>query len=108
MKRLILLFALLLAAPVFAQNALAQNDGPKVHARLIAEGPVVPGGSVTVALEENIRPGWHTYWINPGDAAAPTTIDWTLPPGWKAGIILWPRPKRLPVGPLMDYGFEDS
>ncbi|HEX4177438.1 MAG TPA: protein-disulfide reductase DsbD domain-containing protein, partial [Rhizomicrobium sp.] len=69
---------------------------------------VAPGGTVTVALEEKIAPGWHTYWKNPGDAGAPTDIQWTLPPGWKAGAIQWPRPKRLPVGPLMDYGYEGT
>ena len=30
----------------------------------------------------------------------------TLPQGWSAGAIEWPTPKRLPVGPLMDYGYE--
>jgi thiol:disulfide interchange protein DsbD len=91
-----------------AGEAVAQIDSaPKVQARLIAEtGEVAPGGSVTVALEENIRPGWHTYWINPGDAGAPTEIKWTLPPGWRAGPIQWPYPKRVPVGPLMDYGYD--
>ncbi len=104
MKRLFLLLALLLAGPAFAQGL---GDGPKVHARLVAEQAVVaPGGSVTIALEEQIAPGWHTYWKNPGDAGAPTEIAWTLPPGWKANAIQWPRPKRLPVGPLMDYGYE--
>jgi thiol:disulfide interchange protein DsbD len=29
-----------------------------------------------------------------------------LPQGWSAGAIEWPTPKRLPVGPLMDYGYE--
>ena len=69
---------------------------------------VAPGGTITVALEEKIAPGWHTYWKNPGDAGAPTEIEWTLPPGWKADAIQWPRPKRLPVGPLMDYGYEGT
>ena len=88
---------------------MAQEAGPKVHARLVAEDKAVaPGGTVTVALEEKIAPGWHTYWKNPGDAGAPTEIQWTLPPGWKAGAIQWPRPKRLPVGPLMDYGYEGT
>ncbi len=104
MKRLFLLIALLLAA---AHPALAQEEGPKVHARLISEqASVAPGGSVTIALEEQIAPEWHTYWKNPGDAGAPTEITWTLPPGWTADAIQWPRPKRLPVGPLMDYGYE--
>src|SRR3954469_13889491 len=104
MKRLLLSLVLLLAtAPAFAQ------DGPKVHARLVAEDvAVAPGGAITVALGEKIAEGWHTYWKNPGDAGAPTEIAWTLPPGWKADAIQWPRPKRLPVGPLMDYGYEGT
>lgn len=102
MKRIFLLLALLWAAP-----ALAQDAEPKVQARLVAEHKAIaPGGSTTIALEELITPKWHTYWKNPGDAGAPTTIEWTLPPGWKADAIQWPRPKRLPVGPLMDYGYE--
>jgi thiol:disulfide interchange protein/DsbC/DsbD-like thiol-disulfide interchange protein len=102
MKRFFLLIALLLSGPAFAQEG-----GPKVHARLIAEAAAVaPGGSVTIALEEQIAPEWHTYWKNPGDAGAPTEITWTLPQGWKADAIQWPRPKRVPVGPLMDYGYE--
>src|SRR3954468_14618423 len=102
LMKLWLVFALLfLGGPAFAQ------DGMKVHARLVAEDvAVTPGGAITVALEEKIAEGWHTYWKNPGDAGAPTEIQWALPPGWKADAIQWPRPKRLPVGPLMDYGYE--
>ena len=67
-----------------------------------------PGSTVYVALIQTIDSGWHTYWKNPGDAGEPTRIDWTLPAGWKAGDIVWPAPKRLPVGPLMNYGFENQ
>jgi thiol:disulfide interchange protein len=103
MLRLVLIFWAAMLVP-----ALAQIDAaPKVHARLIAErDAVVPGGTVTVALELATRPGWHTYWINPGDAGAPTEIKWTLPPGWHAGAIQWPAPQAEAVGPLMDYGYE--
>ncbi|MBI3677211.1 MAG: thioredoxin family protein [Proteobacteria bacterium] len=112
MMRFLAALLLLLAAsfPAASLPALAQIDeAPKVHARLIAEtSEVAPGGTVSVALEELIRPGWHTYWVNAGDAGAPTAIKWILPPGWKAGDIQWPYPKRLPVGPLMDYGYENA
>jgi thiol:disulfide interchange protein DsbD len=102
MKPLLLFVAFLFSLPAFGQD-----QGPKVHARLVAEqSSVAPGGDVTVALEERIVDGWHTYWKNPGDAGSPTQVTWTLPPGWTAGDIQWPRPKRLPVGPLMDYGYE--
>ncbi|HXL98512.1 MAG TPA: thioredoxin family protein [Rhizomicrobium sp.] len=93
---------------VAALPAAAQIDAaPKVQARLVGEtGEAAPGGTLSVALEQDIRPGWHTYWLNPGEAGLPTTIEWSLPAGWHAGAIQWPYPKRLPVGPLMDYGYE--
>jgi DsbC/DsbD-like thiol-disulfide interchange protein len=97
------LFALAVAAPAAAQV----DDGPKVHARLVAESAsVAPGGTVSVAFEQVIRPKWHTYWLNPGDVGQPTTLSWSLPAGWKAGALEWPYPMRLPVGPFMDYGYE--
>jgi thiol:disulfide interchange protein DsbD len=101
-----LLLLLLLLVP----SAQAQvDDSSKVQAALLAErDSVAPGSTVTVALEERIKPGWHTYWINPGDAGAPTTIAWSLPAGWRAGAIQWPYPKRLPIGPLLDYGYENK
>ncbi|HEY0266963.1 MAG TPA: protein-disulfide reductase DsbD domain-containing protein, partial [Rhizomicrobium sp.] len=89
MKRLLLTLAIFLAAAPAFGDALPPSGAPaKVHARLVAEDTAItPGGTVTVALEEKIAPGWHTYWKNPGDAGAPTTIDWTLPAGWKADVI---------------------
>ncbi len=95
------------ASVALAQSGALPDEQPKVLASLIAErAGVAPGGTVTVALDQVIRKNWHTYWINPGDAGAPTQIAWHLPPGWTAGAIQWPYPKRLPLGPLMDFGYE--
>lgn len=103
MKKVIL-SALLLCA--FCGLAQAMDRAPKVHASLIPETKAVaPGGTVTIALQEKIASGWHTYWRNPGDAGQPSEIQWSLPPGWKAGAIQWPTPRRLPVASLMDYGY---
>ena len=105
MQRLLLAIALLLSALGAARSQI--DSAPKVQARLIAEtGEIAPGGTVAVALDQNIRPSWHTYWINPGEAGLPTELKWSLPSGWRAGAIEWPYPKRLPVGPLMNYGYE--
>jgi len=49
---------------------------------------------------------WHTYWRNPGDAGAPTTLAWTTPPGFRAGEIEWPFPERLQRGPLASFGYQ--
>jgi thiol:disulfide interchange protein DsbD len=97
----------LLAAATSAEAQI--DDGPKVHARLISESATVaPGGTIAVAFEQIIRPGWHTYWLNPGDVGQPTTLTWSLARGWKAGKLQWPYPMRLPVGPFMDYGYEGT
>ncbi len=89
--------------------ALAQIDSaPKVHARLIAERDAVkPGGSVTVALELATRPGWHTYWQNPGECrrADRDQMGRCRRAGRRAPSN-GPAPQAEAVGPLMDYGYE--
>ncbi len=67
---------------------------------------VRPGASFQIGLLFRLEPGWHIYWKNPGDSGQPPRLTWQLPAGFTAGEIEWPLPKRLPVGPLLDYGYE--
>jgi DsbC/DsbD-like thiol-disulfide interchange protein len=71
-----------------------------------AVATIQPGASFWVVLHLRMQEGWHTYWQNPGDAGLATAIRWVLPDGFTAGGIVWPYPQRLPVGPLMNYGYE--
>ncbi len=110
-KRKPWIYALLLAAPaVFAQPAHALSGGTvatdNVKARLVSEvRSVAPGQSFFVALELDIRDGWHTYWRNPGDSGQATKLIWTLPPGFAAGEIQWTTPHRFELPPLVNYGY---
>ena len=80
-----------------------------VTAELVArDAAVAPGQSVMVGLRLQHIPHWHTYWRNPGDSGLPTTLVWSLPTGAQASEIIWPAPKRLPIGPLVNYGYEDD
>ncbi len=80
-----------------------------VEAELVPETTAAaPGGVLYVALRQKIAPGWHTYWRNPGDAGQATTLDWTLPPKWRADDIVWPAPERFLTGPIMAYVYTDS
>ena len=83
---------------------------PQVRAELVAHAPdgLTPGKAVTLGLKIEHQPHWHTYWKNPGDSGLPTTVEWTLPAGVQAGDIQWPTPKKLPIGPLLNYGYEDT
>jgi len=90
-----------------AGAAAGADQGPHVQASLVAETQgVAPGQPLHLALRQEIQPGWHTYWINPGDSGLPTEIEWKLPPGFAAEPIQWPTPQRIPYGPLVSYGYE--
>jgi thiol:disulfide interchange protein len=115
--------ALILSAGLSVAAANASNtpskpmgvpvEGP-VHAQhltvelLPLESSIQPGGSATVGLHFTLEKGWHVYWVNAGDSGEPPSIKWTLPAGISAGAMQFPAPRRLPLGPLMDFGYEDE
>ena len=107
------IFKWLILGTLLASSAAFPLSGPtvataNVKARLITEAAAVgPGQTLWVALEFNIRDGWHTYWRNPGDSGEATTLAWTLPPGFAAGQIVWPTPHRFELPPLVNYGYAN-
>ncbi len=99
-------FAAVLTGSInFAHAATVKT--PHVEAELIARHTaIVPGQPLEAALRLKIIDHWHTYWVNPGDSGLPTKLAWTLPAGFTAGPIEWPHPKKLPLGPLTNFGYE--
>src|ERR1035437_3877604 len=82
----------------------------QVRAELMAHAPdgVDPGKTVWVGLQLAHQPEWHTYWKNSGDSGLPTTMQWTLPAGVSAGAIAWPIPKKISLGSLANYGYDNT
>jgi hypothetical protein len=102
------LAAAALAAPSFQ---LAMQDGPSPHsqARLISDvTSIQPGQPFTVGLHIALDPGWHTYWVNAGDAGHGVIARWELPAGFVIDSLHYPRPERIPFPPLMSYGYKDE
>ena len=89
----------------FAQFSFAPS---KVEASMVADAEgIQPGHAFTVGLRFKIQPGWHTYWRFAGDFGIPTTLDWKLPPGWKAGPIQWPLPQvNHDAGDIVSYAYS--
>ncbi|HEY8357303.1 MAG TPA: thioredoxin family protein [Ramlibacter sp.] len=110
------LAAACLALALLPLGASAQLGGKtvveseRVRAELLAHAPqgVAPGSEVWVGLQLRHQPQWHTYWKNSGDSGLPTQLTWTLPAGIVAGDIAWPVPKKIPIGPLANYGYEGT
>jgi thiol:disulfide interchange protein/DsbC/DsbD-like thiol-disulfide interchange protein len=103
-----------IAAGALSTGASAQTTAntvvttPQVRAELMAHAPdgTAPGNTVWVGLQLTHQPEWHTYWKNPGDSGLPIALTWTLPTGVSAGDIAWPLPKKLPIGDLLNYGYD--
>ncbi|MEN9636078.1 MAG: hypothetical protein RL077_4482 [Verrucomicrobiota bacterium] len=97
-------------AALFVLSALRAFGAatPHVKASLVAaDTSVQPGKPIVVALRLLHEPHWHTYWLNPG-TGLPTSIEWKLPPGWKAGEIQWPAPHKITdkAGAVTGHGYE--
>jgi thiol:disulfide interchange protein len=112
---LLLACASLFLAPARAQLQVVGDGGPgpikaqHLTAELVSLSPdIAPGGTLQVGLVLTLEEHWHVYWINAGDSGEPPKITWTLPEGITAGPMLFPIPSRLPLGPLMDFGYEDE
>ncbi|MDP3176726.1 MAG: protein-disulfide reductase DsbD family protein, partial [Spirochaetaceae bacterium] len=76
----------------------------RVDLRASASG-IAPSGSVELALTLDHEDGWHSYWINPGDAGLPTTIEWILPRGFAVENTRWPTPLRIEDRGAVSFGY---
>lgn len=80
----------------------------KAELLLYAPEPIQAGSRFWVGLQLRHAPHWHTYWKNSGDSGLPTELIWTLPTGWKASGVIWPLAKKIPIGPLANFGYENE
>jgi len=117
MRRLPILFlllsCLLLHAPAQIQAVGDGGPGPVKAQHLTVElvsaaKEIAPGGTLQAGLAFTLDNHWHVYWVNAGDSGEPPKITWTLPKGITAAPMQFPIPTRLPLGPLMDFGYENG
>jgi DsbC/DsbD-like thiol-disulfide interchange protein len=87
------------------QVVLGQRGQPIVRAEMVADTSAIrPGKAFGVGVLLHIQPGWHIYWVNPGEAGEATSVKYTLPEGFAAGAV-----KRFEdPGGIVGYGYTDS
>ncbi len=86
---------------------MGQFKAPQAKTELVASVLAIEGGKpFSVALHMAMAPGWHNYYVNPGEGGQATAIKWRLPDGFTAGPIRWPVPTRIVVGGVAEYVYE--
>ncbi len=85
--------------------ALARINQPHTRVLVFAQKDK-QAGQATLALVFRPEEGWHVYWRNPGDSGLPPKVSLVGPSSLHLGELRFPIPERIPVGPLMNYGYE--
>ena len=96
-----------LSCPAHAAQSTSVS-GPHGTATLLSDSDsFMPGQDMHFGLRLQLAPGWHTYWLNPGDAGEAVTLAVHASGGavGEGGPIEWPVPQRLRDGPLMSYAY---
>ncbi|MCO6160842.1 protein-disulfide reductase DsbD family protein [Asaia lannensis] len=94
-------------APVLAAESAPVTSAHDTATLVTDRDSVVAGGTLHVGLRLQLKPGWHTYWLNAGDAGEAPTLR-TSASGAMTGMseaIDFPTPVRISEGGLMSYAY---
>ncbi|TCA24467.1 cytochrome C biogenesis protein [Rhizobium leguminosarum bv. viciae] len=84
-------------------SAWAENDGGRM--RLVALAPDA-AGKIRAALQIEPKPGWITYWKEPGNSGIPPQITITPESGVSLDAIAYPVPKHFFKGGIEDIAYD--
>ena len=100
-------YAVILSSQGIHADSQFQASNSKIS--LVTESlTLTENDELLVGIKFELEEGWHTYWENPGDAGEGASVNWSLSNGFEASEILWPGPHRIPVEPLMTFGYNDE
>lgn len=76
----------------------------RARARIVIQPGSDDGGRLRAGVQFRLDPGWHLYWMNPGDSGIATQIDWR---DADASATAWPAPHAFEEadGELVTFGY---
>ena len=110
MKSLILRVTTCLVLATAASSAQAsssawhESEGGKV--RLVTTGQPDAQGHLHGALEIALKPGWKTYWRDPGDSGVPPQISVANSSNVSSAVLAYPAPQRHDDGYSKWAGYD--
>jgi DsbC/DsbD-like thiol-disulfide interchange protein len=95
----------LLCTPAAAASSdWAEVEGGSV--RIVTEGLPDDTGMLRGALEIALKPGWKTYWRDPGESGIPPIVTVLSPEGESEAEIGFPAPARFNEGFSVWAGYD--
>jgi DsbC/DsbD-like thiol-disulfide interchange protein len=86
-------FTTLAAGPAAAaSSAWHEAEGGRV--RLVTSGAPDAGGRLQGVLQIDLKPGWKTYWRDPGGSGVPPSIDVSASPSLTGAALEFPPPEH--------------
>ena len=82
-----------------------ETDGARIR---VLVGPVDADGTARGAVEIDLEPGWHTYWIAPGPTGIPPRFDAAGSRNVDLVAMSHPAPHRLTDAYGTSVGYEDD
>jgi DsbC/DsbD-like thiol-disulfide interchange protein len=99
------LVALLAGTPVHAASSdWFEIEGARI--RLVTTGRPDAEGRLRGILDIELKPGWKTYWRDPGDAGVPPTLDASANPNIVGAEFDFPAPQRHDEGDFKWAGYD--
>jgi thiol:disulfide interchange protein DsbD len=90
----------------YSQVASSPHEGNAKVDLLIADSHYQAGKPIRAVVRMIYDPGYHGYWINPGEGGMKTEVKWNLPDGWSASELSFPAPQREVTGNLASYAYH--
>ncbi|MEM7497504.1 MAG: protein-disulfide reductase DsbD domain-containing protein [Pseudomonadota bacterium] len=94
-----------LALPAQAQQVVSRGES-FLSAQLLPGGRLADGRQ-SAALVLKMRPGWKTYWRQPGEAGVPPMLDWTGSGNLADIEVGWPAPEVFESFGYTTLGYGD-
>jgi DsbC/DsbD-like thiol-disulfide interchange protein len=93
--------------PAFASSS-AWYDSEGGRIRLVTSGKPDTAGHIKGVLEIALKPGWKTYWRDPGDSGVPPQFDVSASTNVSRALLSFPAPQRHNDGYGLWSGYDHS
>jgi suppressor for copper-sensitivity B len=97
----------------FFTNAFALqtnwSNGIESQVRIISPSTHINNqNEIYLGLQYQLKKGWKTYWLSPGEGGFPQNIDWSKSKNIQNIEVLWPTPYEFEILGFKSLGYSDE